>query len=344
MRVGVVLFNLGGPDTLDAVQPFLTNLFRDPAIIGAPALVRYPLAWLIARRRRDYARKIYASIGGGSPIVSETKAQADALGEALRGAGIENKAVIAMRYWKPRAIEAARELAGWRPDRIALIPLYPQFSTTTTRSSLQEWASVARQAGLSAPASAICCYPLEPGFISSYAALTRKALQQVPAGSSYRVLFSAHGLPERVVSAGDPYPRQIEASAKAIAGAAGLSEGSWRICYQSRVGPLKWIGPDTDVEVTACGRENIVPVVVPISFVSEHSETLYELDQIYRDAAISAGAPAYIRVPAIGTHPDFIAGLANLVRRTLDGAAIAPGSEWTDCGQAAGCPCGRAAA
>lgn len=344
MRLGVVLFNLGGPDTLDAVQPFLVNLFRDPAIIRAPGILRYPLAWLIARRRRDYAKTIYASIGGGSPIVAETTAQATALDAALAADGIESRSVIAMRYWHPRADAAARDLAAWRPDRIALLPLYPQFSTTTTASSLAEWPAIARRAGLTAPSSAICCYPLEPGFVASYAALLRSSLGEVPAGAKPRILFSAHGLPERIVTAGDPYPRQVEASAAAIAAAAGLDIESWRVTYQSRVGPLKWIGPDTDSEIVAAAQAKDVPVVVPLSFVSEHSETLYELDQIYRDAALEAGAPAYIRVPAVGAHPDFIAGLAAMVRATLTQDGIAPGSVWRDCGAARGCPCTRSVA
>lgn len=339
MRVGVVLFNLGGPDGPDAVEPFLTNLFRDPAIIRAPGFVRWPLAWLIARRRRTYATQIYASIGGGSPIVPQTESQAQALDAALAAGGIESRTVIAMRYWNPRAEAASQALAAWKPDRIALIPLYPQFSTTTTASSLTEWEDVARKFGLAAPSAAVCCYPLEPGFIAAYGDLLRQAMLQVEPGQRPRILFSAHGLPERIVLAGDPYPAQVEASARAIAAAAGCADADWRVTYQSRVGPLKWIGPDTDTEVVETGRAGMTPVVVPLSFVSEHSETLYELDQIYRDAALQSGAPAYIRVPACGTHPAFIAGLAALVRGTLTRSGIAPGSDWTDCGGALGCPC-----
>ncbi len=339
MRLGVVLFNLGGPDSLEAVQPFLTNLFRDKAIIRAPALVRYPLAWLIARRRRAYAKGIYAAIGGRSPIVPETEAQARALEAALAAEGHEAKAVVAMRYWHPRAEAAAYALAAWKPDRIVLLPLYPQFSTTTTASSLDEWTGAAAKVGLSAPSSAVCCYPLEPGFIAAYADLLRPMLRSIAPGTPFRVLFSAHGLPERIVAGGDPYPRQVGASAAAIAAAAGLAEAEWRVTYQSRVGPLKWIGPDTDTEITAAASEKRIPVVVPLSFVSEHSETLYELDQIYRDMALKAGAPAYLRVPAVGTHPEFIAGLARLVVGGLSRTGTAPGSTWTDCGAAQGCPC-----
>lgn len=342
-RLGIVLFNLGGPDTLDAVQPFLRNLFSDRAIIRAPFLVRWPLARLISSRRAAYARQIYASIGGGSPIVKETKAQAEALESALAKDGIEAKAVIAMRYWHPFASEAAAELKAFQPDRIALVPLYPQFSTTTTQSSLDDWAKAAAKAGLTAPAGALCCYPTHPGFIAAYADLLKTALRDVPAGTRPRVLYSAHGLPERIVTAGDPYPVQVEAAARAIAAASGTEGLDQRVTYQSRVGPLKWIGPDTDTEILEASKAGLVPVVVPLSFVSEHSETLYELDQIYRAAALVAGAPAYIRVPAAGVHPEFIAALADLARQAARRTGIAPDPVWTGCGAAAGCPCRKAA-
>lgn len=339
MRLGVVLFNLGGPDTLDAVQPFLTNLFSDKAIIRAPFLVRWPLARLIAGRRREYAKSIYASIGGGSPIVPQTQAQATALTDVLMRDGLTVKTVIAMRYWHPRAAAAAKELAAWQPDRIALIPLYPQFSTTTTASSLDEWRKAAGRAKLTAPGASLCCYPLQAGFIAAYADLLTKALAEVPAGATPRIIFSAHGLPERIVLGGDPYPLQVVAGATAIAAAAGVTALDQVVTYQSRVGPLKWIGPDTDTEIVATAAAGKVPVVVPLAFVSEHSETLYELDQIYRDAALQAGAPAYLRVPAVGTHPSFIAGLADLVRQTLGRDGVAPDPAWPGCGGAAGCPC-----
>lgn len=343
-RLGIVLFNLGGPDRLEAVRPFLKNLFSDKAIIRAPGFVRWPLARLISARRAPYAQNIYRSIGGGSPIVPETERQARALEAALAAEGITAKAVIAMRYWHPFAAAAAAALKAWKPDRIVLLPLYPQFSTTTTGSSLDDWRRAAAKAGLAAPVSAVCCYPTHPGFAAAYGDLLRAALAGVPAGARPRILYSAHGLPERIVAAGDPYPLQVEAAARAIAVASGTENLDWRVTYQSRVGPLKWIGPDTDKEIEAAAREGLVPVVVPHSFVSEHSETLYELDQIYRAAALAAGAPAYIRVPAVGTHPEFIAALAELVRHAPARGALAPDPNWTGCGAAAGCPCTKAAA
>jgi ferrochelatase len=343
-RVGIVLFNLGGPDNAAAVRPFLRNLFSDKAIIRAPLVVRWPLARLIAGRRAAYAREIYASIGGGSPIVKETEAQARALETALAKEGIEAKAVIAMRYWHPFADEAAKILKAWKPDRIVLLPLYPQFSTTTTQSSLDDWRKTAKKYGLTAPSSGVCCYPNQPGFVAAYADLLKTALGELPPGTRPRILYSAHGLPERIVEAGDPYPRQVEAGARAIAQASGTDGIDSRVTYQSRVGPLKWIGPDTDKEIEEAAREGLVPVVVPLAFVSEHSETLYELDQIYRASALAAGAPAYIRVPATGTHPAFIAALADLTRQMLTRDGLAPDPTWAGCGNAAGCPCLKKAA
>ncbi len=343
MKAGIVLFNLGGPDGLDAVEPFLRNLFSDPAIIGLPGLLRRPLARFIARRRAPYAKSIYGSIGGRSPIVPETLAQARALETALSVRGIEAKAVVAMRYWRPRADEAAAELAAFKPDRIVLLPLYPQFSTTTTASSVADWADAARTAGLSAPSATLCCFPAEAGLVRAYAELLRESLARVPEGAGARALFSAHGLPERVVAKGDPYPAQVEATSRAIVAAAGVAGLDWKVTYQSRVGPLKWIGPDTDAEIEAAAKAGLVPVVLPVSFVSEHSETLYELDQIYRDLALSSGAPAYIRVPAAGTHPAFIAGLAELVAGALRREGVAPGGPWGGCGTAKACPCRTAA-
>jgi protoporphyrin/coproporphyrin ferrochelatase len=338
MRLGVVLFNLGGPDSLEAVEPFLINLFSDKAIIGLPGLFRRPLARLIARRRKTYAQSIYASIGGRSPIVPETEAQAKALEAALGARGIEAKVVIAMRYWTPRAEEAAAMLKAWGAERIALLPLYPQFSTTTTQSSLAEWAEAAAAAGLKAPSAGICCYPTQGRFVEAYVTVLREALARVPAGARPRILFSAHGLPERTVKRGDPYPMQVEATAKAVMEALGGAQ-DWRVTYQSRVGPLKWIGPDTDAEIEAAAKEKLVPVVVPVSFVSEHSETLYELDQIYRDLALEAGAPAYVRVPAVGTQPAFIEGLADLAMLAARKDGVAPDPSWTGCKGAARCGC-----
>jgi ferrochelatase len=322
-RTAVVLFNLGGPDGQDSVEPFLFNLFNDPAIIGLPGLLRRFVAWRIARHRAPIARRIYAELGGGSPLLPNTEAQAralearfvsDARGETPSGTE-ELRAFVCMRYWHPMSEQVARAVSDFAPDRVVLLPLYPQFSTTTTASSLRVWRQAAAAAGLAAPTQLLCCYPSEPGFIDAVAALLRQA--RTEAGPEARVLFSAHGLPRRVIAKGDPYQDQVERSAAAVAAAAGLLPGGWRVCYQSRVGPLEWIGPATDDEIRRAGAEGTGLIVVPIAFVSEHSETLVELDIEYARLARDSGVPAYVRVPTVGTHPSFIGGLARLVRETL---------------------------
>jgi protoporphyrin/coproporphyrin ferrochelatase len=313
-RTAVVLMNLGGPDSLQAVQPFLFNLFSDPAIVRLPALLRLPLAWVISSRRARVAREIYARLGGGSPLLAHTEAQARAL-EAALGPG--HRCFVAMRYWHPMSAETAREVAEWGPDKIVCLPLYPQFSTTTTASSLAAWRVVAAHCGVDRPIDAICCYPCEQGFVEALAGLIGPVLDLA---SSYerppRLLLTAHGLPERIVRAGDPYRDQVELTAAAVIAALDRPGVDWRVCYQSRVGPLKWIGPATDEEIRRAGRDGVPLVVAPISFVSEHSETLVELDLDYRHLAEAVGVPAYHRVPTVGVEPSFIQALAALVRRT----------------------------
>jgi ferrochelatase len=314
VKIAIVLFNLGGPDSLEAVQPFLRNLFSDPAIIRLPSLLRLPLARFIAGRRGPKAREIYGKIGGASPIVGQTEAQARALEGALEQAlGGEHdwRGFVCMRYWHPMTDAVVRSVARFAPDRIVLLPLYPQFSTTTTASSLKLWNE---RAQFKVPTRTIESYPIEPGFIAASIDLLKQGLRD--AGESpKRVLFSAHGLPERIVKAGDPYQTQVEQTAASIASA--FDGLDWSTCYQSRVGPLKWIGPSTEHEIARAGADKVSAVVYPLSFVSEHSETLVELDIDYRRLASAKGVPTYVRVPAVGTHPLFIEGLARLVRDAL---------------------------
>ncbi|MFZ5784600.1 MAG: ferrochelatase [Pseudomonadota bacterium] len=314
MKIAIILFNLGGPDSLDAVQPFLRNLFGDPAILRLPSVFRRPLARFIAARRTPKAKAIYEQIGGSSPILGQTEAQARALEAALAaGAGEahEWRGYVCMRYWHPMTEAVVRSVARFRPDRIVLLPLYPQYSTATTASSVTAWNELAR---FTVPTAVVKDYPTEPGFIAASADLVREGLAKAGEGPR-RVLFSAHGLPERVIRAGDPYQEQVERTARAIVDALGLRD--WSVCYQSRVGPLKWIGPSTDAEIERAGRDKVAVVLYPLSFVSEHSETLVELDIEYRHLADHAGVPAYVRVPTVGTHPLFIEGLARLVRDAL---------------------------
>ena len=321
-RLGVVLFNLGGPDSPAAVRPFLFNLFADPAIIGLPFGLRHLVAWLITRSRARAAAEIYRRLGGSSPLLAGTEAQAEALAAVLAKRGVTAKVVIAMRYWHPRAEKAASELAAWKPDRIVLLPLYPQFSTTTTESSFKEWRKVAKKAGLDIATEEIDSYPRLPGWVEGQADLLRRELMGLGEAAPVRVLFSAHGLPEKIVKGGDPYPRQVEAGARAIASTLGIAGVDWVVCYQSKVGPLVWIGPSTEAEIERAGREGKGVVVLPIAFVSEHSETLVELDHDYAETARRAGLAFYRRVAAIGTHPAFIAGLADLACQSEDGEEL----------------------
>src|SRR5439155_2599973 len=278
-RTAVVLMNLGGPDSPAAVRPLLSNLFSDPAIIDLPALLRQPLAWLIARQRSRVAGEIYAHLGGASPLLANTKAQARALEGAL---GPGYRCFIAMRYWYPLTGAAVAAVKKWQADEIVLLPLYPQSSTTTTASSLALWHDEAKRQNLACPTRAVSAYPTERGFIAAVAGLIDKGLAEAAAQKMpVRLLLSAHGLPLKIVRKGDPYPQQIESTAAALGAAIEQPIADWRVCYQSRVGPLAWLGPSVEEELRAAGRDGVAVVIAPISFVSEHSETLVELDRDY---------------------------------------------------------------
>jgi ferrochelatase len=333
-RVAVVLFNLGGPDGPADVQPFLQNLFSDPAIIRSPAPVRWFLSRLISISRKKSAVANYAKMGGGSPLKAETKKQADALDAELKKRGVEAKSFLAMRYWKPFAREVVDAVKAWGADRVVLLPLYPQFSTTTTASSLKSWT----EAG-GASAATVCCYPTAPTFIASHA---RKILQTWEAAgkpTNVRLLLSAHGLPEMIVKAGDPYQWQVEQTAAALRP---LLPADWEIeiCYQSRVGRLVWIGPPTDETVKRAAVDGKAILVSPIAFVSEHIETLVELDEDYAHVARAAGAKIYLRAPALGAETGFIETLADLTIAALGDPDSSPRSHcgrricpanWRDC-------------
>ena len=333
-KIAVVLFNLGGPDSPEAVRPFLFNLFNDPAIIRIPGLFRTPLAHLLAKRRAKPAGEIYEILGGKSPLLENTQAQARAIESALADMG-EVKAFIAMRYWHPMSDETADQVRRFDPDRVVLLPLYPQFSTTTTASSEKMWFQAAKAAGLDKPTVTVCCYPTEPGFINAAARLIRSGVEEAAAHGKPRVLFSSHGLPKKVVKGGDPYQWQCERTAEAIVQELDMPGLDWVSCYQSRVGPLEWIGPSTDSEIERAGVDKVPLVVVPIAFVSEHSETLVEIEVEYRELAHEKGVPHFVRVPTVGVEDSFIQGLAGLVRRALAG-------EVAMCSQAGGriCPDG----
>jgi ferrochelatase len=218
-----------------------------------------------------------------------------------------------MRCWHPFSDGAAKAVKDWGPDRIVLLPLYPQYSTTTTASSLKDWERASAKLGLKAPTSRVCCYPKNAGFIDALAASIRETWKEARPDMRYRLLLSAHGLPERVIAKGDPYRWQVEQTAATLVEKLGMEGLDWRVCYQSRVGPLRWIGPATDAEIRQAGTERLGVVVAPIAFVSEHSETLVELDIEYAHLAKDAGVPHYLRAPTVGVRPQFIEGLADLV-------------------------------
>jgi ferrochelatase len=329
VKLAVVLFNLGGPDSLEGVEPFLRNLFSDPAVIDLPGFLRRPLARIVARRRAAVAREIYARIGGRSPILEETQRQADALEAVLRARGFEARSFVAMRCAEPFSSSVARAVKAWGAGRVVLVPLYPQFSTTTTRSSIADWLGAARKAGLNDAPAIVCCFPAGLGFVEAHADLIHQTLTRRRPDVDYRLLLSAHGLPKRTIAKGDPYRWQVEQTAAAIVDRLGTKDLDWQICFQSRVGPLEWIGPSTDNEIRRAGAQSRGVIVVPIAFVSEHSETLVELDMDYAKLAKESGVPDYLRVPALGTHAKFIEGLGDIVVRALERGGVVCGS---DCG------------
>ncbi|WP_395647280.1 ferrochelatase [Terricaulis sp.] len=328
-RVAIILFNLGGPDGQADVQPFLFNLFNDGAIIGLPQPFRFLLASLISNTRAKGARGNYALMGGGSPLLAETVKQATALEEAMakRVTNVTFKCFPAMRYWKPLVKDAADAAVNWHATDAVLLPLYPQFSSTTTASSLAAW-----KRATDLPASTICCYPAGAAFAEAHAGALLSIWKAAGEPQNPRILFSAHGLPQRVVDRGDPYQWQVEQTVSAVRKLLPAWDAS--ICYQSRVGPMKWLGPSTPEELKRAARDKTGVIVSPIAFVSDHVETLVELDIEYAHLARDLDLPFYLRAPALEAAPRFIDALADLVERALacpnalqseNGARICPG-------------------
>ena len=312
MKKAIILFNLGGPDNLENVEPFLFNLFNDPAILNLPKFIRYPLAKLISKKRTPIAKKIYKEIGGSSPILKLTKDQANCLENSLNSKQntTKYKAFVAMRCWHPRASETMQEVKKYNPNEIILLPLYPQYSAATSGSSLSEWKELANNNNLNIKTKTICCYPEDKNFIKAHSKLIMEKIKNL---KNFKLIFSAHGLPEKNIKKGDPYQWQIEQSVKRIMDEINDSNIDYILSYQSRVGPLKWIGPSTDEVIVKNSKLNKCLVVVPIAFVSEHSETLVELDIEYKKLAIDNGCIEYTRVPALGTNEDFIKAMSELI-------------------------------
>jgi ferrochelatase len=320
-KTGVVLFQLGGPDSLEAIEPFLYNLFCDPDIIDFPfaKLARKPLAKLISTSRAKHVAHHYAEIGGKSPILDFTRRQAVALERELRRE-LDAKVVIAMRYWHPMTAAAVAEMAAFAPDEIVLLPLYPQYSKTTTGSSLNEWNRCYEQAKACSTRVVETFYE-DSAYLDSVVAGINRCLDEVDL-ADLDIVFSAHSVPVAVIEAGDPYQRQIEHTVDLV-----WERGGWparrHTCYQSKVGASKWLRPsmhETVKKLAAAGSKHML--VAPISFVSDHVETLHEIDIEHREQARELGITDYRMMPGLNDSPDFIQALAGLVRAQVEAAGL----------------------
>jgi ferrochelatase len=311
-RVGVVLFQLGGPDSLAAVEPFLYNLFCDPDIIDFPfsRLGRRALARLISTTRAKKAAQHYSIIGGGSPIRRLTERQAAALEARLRCGGVEARCVVAMRYWHPFTAEAIAQLQEAGVDELVLLPLYPQYSSTTTGSSLNEWR---RRWSGTAPTSCIATFYRNPIYIKAIVERINEALAQFPNPVAVQLVFSAHSVPVSVIEKGDPYQRQIEETVALV-----MKQGGWpnahRLCYQSKVGASRWLQPSLHTTLRKLAEEKQRDVcIIPISFVSDHVETLGEIDHCARAEAGRLGIERFAMTRGLNDSPKFIQALADSV-------------------------------
>ena len=253
MKRAVILFNLGGPDKLESVEPFLFNLFNDPAIISIPSIFRYLLAKFISKRRAPIAKNIYKEIGNKSPILELTQDQARNLENNLLEKD-DYKCFVVMRCWHPRASTVIKKVREYNPKEIILLPLYPQFSASTSGSSINEWNDLCKKENYQVKTKTICCYPTESNFIASHVSLIKKTLQHVE-NNNFKLIFSAHGLPESKIKKGDPYQWHVEETVKEIMSELRNENLDYIISYQSRVGPMKWIGPSTDAEIIKYSKE-----------------------------------------------------------------------------------------
>ena len=312
MKKAVILFNLGGPDKLENVQPFLFNLFNDPAILNLPSFFRFPVAKLIANRRAPTAKKIYEELGGSSPILKLTEEQANALELKLNKDDnlSEYKCFIVMRCWHPRAKDVVKEVINYNPDEVILMPLYPQYSAATSGSSIKEWKDICVKNRFKVRTNTICCYPTDENFVEAH---KNEIVKKIKDLNNFKLIFSAHGLPEKNIKNGDPYQWQVEQSVDKIVKSLNIKDLDWILSYQSRVGPLKWIGPSTEEIIVENSKLGKHIVIVPVAFVSEHSETLVELDIEYKELADKNGCKNYSRVPALGTSENYIKAMSNLI-------------------------------
>jgi protoporphyrin/coproporphyrin ferrochelatase len=316
-RLGVVLFQLGGPETLEAIEPFLYNLFCDPDIISFPfaRIGRKPLAKLISVTRARKVEHHYAMIGGGSPIRRNTELQAHALEAELRDQGFDARCFVAMRYWHPFTSEAIEQVRSARCDEIVLLPLYPQYSSTTTGSSLNEWRRLFTD---DVPARCIESFYRDEGYLDAMVEKVDAALERFPSRATPELIFSAHGVPMSVIEGGDPYQQQIEETVRLL-----LQRGRWpnrhRLCYQSKVGASRWLQPslrETLRQVAAEGRREVC--IVPVAFVSDHVETLGEIDHEAREQAMQLGMRQFEMSAGLNDSPKFIQALSQIVLETRE--------------------------
>ena len=317
-KIGVVLFQLGGPDSLTSIEPFLYNLFCDQDIIDFPfaKLARKPLAKLISTSRAKHVAHHYAEIGGKSPILDFTRRQEVALERELRRE-IDAKVTIAMRYWHPFTAVAIAEMAAFAPEEVVLLPLYPQYSRTTTGSSVNEWNRCFQPNGWRPNVRLIETFYEDPAYLDSLVSAINACVADAANPADLDIVFSAHSVPLSVIDKGDPYQRQIERTVDMV-----WERGGWparrHTCYQSKVGASKWLRPsmhETVKNLAAAGSKHVL--VVPISFVSDHVETLHEIDIEHREQARELGIEDYRMMPGLNDSPDFIRALAGLVRKTL---------------------------
>jgi len=325
-RVGIVLLNLGGPERIQDVGPFLYNLFADPEIIRLPIpALQKPLAWLISTLRSNKSQEAYRSIGGGSPLRRITDQQARELQSLLRKRDVDATTYVAMRYWHPFTESAVADMKADGIEQVVVLPLYPHFSISTSGSSFRELQRLRQgdERFAQLPLRAIRSWHDHPGYLKAMAQLIEREIDACVDPSTAHVFFSAHGVPKSYVEeAGDPYQKEIESCAELIMKTLGR-ENPWTLAYQSRVGPVEWLQPYTEEALEELGEKGVKElVVVPISFVSEHIETLEEIDIEYREIATEAGVSNFRRVPALDTDPTFIASLADLVETSLAGPEV----------------------
>jgi len=323
--LGIVLFQLGGPDTLEAIQPFLYNLFCDPDIIDFPfaRIGRRPLAKLISTTRAKKVEHHYSVIGGGSPIRRFTELQARALENTLLSAGVDARCFVAMRYWYPFTAEAVQQLQAANCDAVVLLPLYPHYSSTTVGSSLNEWRRHFRG---DIPVHRIESFYRDEAYLDSLVEKIDEGLGRFPASRCPEILFSAHSLPQTIIDKGDPYQRQIEETVELL-----MNRGGWsnhhRLCYQSKVGASKWLQPSLHRTLRDMAAECVRDVcIVPVSFVSDHVETLGEIDHEAREEAAALGFRQFEMTAGLNDSPKFINALAHLVLRA---AGVPEYSAWT---------------